>query len=109
MATGSDMINVAAIKTSVESVVESLVSRYEVHFDKERQPTEEHALNKIEIAENGPTFAKADKILKAAIKNILSSVSSFWVSCFSSPKGVNSIADLRINYNLKIFSQEIFS
>ena len=61
------IISVAAIKISVDSVVESLVSRYEVHFDKERQLTEEHALNEMEIAENGPTFAKADNILKAAM------------------------------------------
>ena len=48
-------------------MVESLVSRYEIHFDKERQLTEEHALNEMEIAENGPKFAKADRILKAAM------------------------------------------
>ena len=56
------IICIASVKISVESVVESLVSRYEIHFDKERQLKEEHALN-----ENGPKFAKADKILKAAM------------------------------------------
>ena len=38
------IIRVAAVKISIESVVESLVSRYEAHFDKSRQFTEEHAL-----------------------------------------------------------------
>ena len=61
------IICIASVKISVESVVESLVSRYEIHFDKERQLKEEHALNEMEIAENGPKFAKADKILKAAM------------------------------------------
>ena len=57
------IIGIAAIKISVESVV----SRYEIHFDKERQLTEEHALNEMEIVENGPKFANADRILKAAM------------------------------------------
>ena len=60
------MIKATAIKTSVEGVVEKLVSHYEVQFDKERQLTEEHALNEIEIAKNGLTFAKADKLLESA-------------------------------------------
>ena len=61
------IISVAAVKISVESVVESLVSRYEIHFDKERQLKEENALNEMEIAENGPHFSKSDDLLKAAM------------------------------------------
>ena len=44
----------AAVKISVESVVESLVSRYEKHFDKSRKLTEENALDEMEISANGP-------------------------------------------------------
>ena len=57
----------AAVKISVESVVESLVSRYETHFDKKRQLKEEYALEEMEIAENGPDFVHADKILVSAM------------------------------------------
>ena len=46
------LICVACIKASVESVVESLVSRYEKHFDCSRQPTEQHSLDEVIIAEN---------------------------------------------------------
>ena len=46
----------AAIKVSVESNVESLVSRYETHFDKSRQLFEEFAMEEMMIAENGPTL-----------------------------------------------------
>ena len=42
----------AAMKISMESVKESLVSWYEVHFDKTRQLTEINAFNKMKIAEN---------------------------------------------------------
>ena len=38
----------AAIKVSIESVVESLVSRFEKHFHKSRQLKEENALNEME-------------------------------------------------------------
>ena len=57
----------AVVKISVESVVESLVSRYEVHFDKTRQLMEEHALQEMEIAENGPILARADSVIESAM------------------------------------------
>ena len=63
------IITVAAVKISVESLVESLVSRYKIHFDKESQLTEEHALNEMEITENGPIFTKCDDLLKSAMNN----------------------------------------
>ena len=50
---------------SVESVVESLVSRYEHHFSSSRQPLEDHALNEMLIAENGPL--DADRILEKSM------------------------------------------
>ena len=57
----------ASIKTSVESVVESLVSRYETHFDAKRQLKEIHALDEMIIAENGPNLVHADKLLTSAM------------------------------------------
>ena len=61
-------ISVAVVKISVESVVESLVSRYEKHFPKERSGTEEsHALEEMVIAENGPLLQHADSIIEASM------------------------------------------
>ena len=60
-------ITTAAVKTSVESVVESLVSRYETHFDAKRQLKEVHALDEMIIAENGPNLVHADKLLTSAM------------------------------------------
>ena len=57
----------ACLKVSVESVVESIVSRYEKHFSSSRQPSEEHALNEMVIAENGPLLHHADTILERAM------------------------------------------
>ena len=59
--------------------MESLVSRYEVHFDKTRQLTEENALNEMEIAENGPSIFRADRLLEKAMD-------SYWKS--TTKKGV---------------------
>ena len=56
-----------AAKVSVESVVESLVSRYEGHFDSKRQVKEDYALDEMEIAENGPNLPNADMILSSAM------------------------------------------
>ena len=58
---------VACIKVSVESVIESLVSQYEKHFDSSRQPTKQYSLDKMIIAENGPLLHHADKILERAM------------------------------------------
>ena len=60
-------ISVACVKVSVESVFESIVSRYEKHFDSARQPTKDHALNEMIIAENGPLIHHADIILERAM------------------------------------------
>ena len=57
----------SAVKVSVESVVESLVSRYENHFDASRQLDEDHALEEMFIAENGPNIVHADKLLISAM------------------------------------------
>ena len=59
----------ASVKISVESVVETLVSRYEQHFDKKRSLKEEQAMHEMEIAENGPSIFRADPLLNVAMKN----------------------------------------
>ena len=43
-----------AVKYSVELSVESLISRYEVHFDKSRQLGEEKAHMEMFVSMNGP-------------------------------------------------------
>ena len=80
------IICTAAVKVSVESVVESLVSRYEVHFDSKRQLSEEHALEEMEISENGPDMANADNVLASAMHKYWSvkSKDSFWHFCHKS-------------------------
>ena len=57
----------AAVKVSVESVVKSIVSRYEDHFKPSRQPTEEHSLDEMVIAENDSYLHHADSTLYSAI------------------------------------------
>ena len=61
------LICVACVKVSVESIVESLVSRYEKHFDSSRQPTEQHSLDEMIIAENGPLLHHTNEMLERAI------------------------------------------
>ena len=61
------IICASAVKVSVESDVESLVSRYEKHFKIDRQLDEHRAEDEMEIAENGPLLVHADKILKKAM------------------------------------------
>ncbi len=56
----------AAVKISVESVVESLVS-HENHFHSSRQMEEDNALQEMSIAENGPLLHQADPILRRAM------------------------------------------
>ena len=58
------LICVACVKVSVESIVESLVSRYEKHFDSSRQPTEQHSLDELINAENGPFLHHANEMLE---------------------------------------------
>ena len=62
----------ACIKISVESVVESLVSRHENHSDTSRQMSEDHTLEEMLIAENGPLlYHAADPILRRATDKYL--------------------------------------
>ena len=58
-----------AVKYSVESSVESLISRYEVHFGPERQLEQENAHMEMYTAENGPILVQ---VLSYPILPILS-------------------------------------
>ena len=49
--------------------MESLVSRYEKHFHSSRQLTEEHALEEMEIAENGPLLQHAAPLLERTMNS----------------------------------------
>ena len=62
------LICVACIKVSVESVTESLVSRYEKHFDSSWPPTEQHSLDTMIIADSGPLLHHANELLEKAMK-----------------------------------------
>ena len=44
-----------------------MVSRYEKHFDSSRQPTEQHSLDEMIIAEKGPPLHHADEIHEKAM------------------------------------------
>ena len=57
----------AAVKVSVESDVESLLSRYEKHLKADRQMNEDNAEEEMEIAENGPLLVHADNLLNQAM------------------------------------------
>ena len=57
----------ASVKISVESVVESLVSRYEGHFNKNRHLAEKNALDEMMIAENGPSLFRSDTVVSNAM------------------------------------------
>ena len=56
-----------AVKYSVESSVETLISRYEVHFDSSRQLGEEKAHMEMFVSMNGPVLVRADPLLKRAM------------------------------------------
>ena len=56
-----------SVKLSVESVVESLVSRYVTHFHKNRGLNEKNAMDEMEISENGPSEFRAEKLLVVAM------------------------------------------
>ena len=61
------IILTACVKISVESVVETLVSRYENHFTSSRQLAEENSLDEMIISENGPALHNPDNLLDRAM------------------------------------------
>ena len=73
--TGIEMIIhsicVSAVKISVESVIESLTSKFEIHFNKFRNVNEDTAYNEMMVSVNGPSPAQCDKVVMAAMKQYL--------------------------------------
>ena len=61
------IILTACVKISVESVVETLVSRYEHHFTSSRQLDEDDSLDEMIISKNGPALHNADNLLERAM------------------------------------------
>ena len=62
---------VAAVKLSVESVLESLISVYENHYRDNRPLSEESVAEEFQIAINGPNVAHYDSV-------VLSAMSHYW-------------------------------
>ena len=65
---GIEMIIHSAVKISVELVIESLTSKFEIHFNKFRNVNEDTAYNEMMISVNGPSQAQCDKVVMAAMK-----------------------------------------
>jgi hypothetical protein len=61
------IICAASVAMSVESIVESMVSMYEIRQSKLRNTGEDHGNEEMMIAVNGPEIANADKILKKSL------------------------------------------
>ena len=60
-------LSVAALKFSVESVIESLVSQYEHRFGPKRSVCEETADQEMEVYINGPNLPNCDAVVSAAL------------------------------------------
>ena len=60
-------VSVSAVKHLCESVLESLVSKFENHFDCRRNLGEDSSAEEFEIAVNGPSLAHCDSIVKEAM------------------------------------------
>ena len=57
----------ASVKCSVESLVESMISVYENHFDQSRNLDEISASEEFIIAFNGPNLSHCDSVVGAAM------------------------------------------
>ena len=62
-----DSTLVAAIKVSVESVAESIISKYSIHNSKSRPLKDTTANNEMFISVNGPEIGEADETLIKAL------------------------------------------
>ena len=60
-------ICVGCIKLSVESVAESMISKYNIHNNELRCISEETAQLEMFVAYNGPEMGESDKILSEAL------------------------------------------
>ena len=61
-------ICVSALKMSVESVVESLTSKFEIHFNKFRNVNQDTTHNEMMISVNDPSPAHCDTVVMEAMK-----------------------------------------
>ena len=52
-----------AVQSSFESILESYVSQYEIHFDERRNLDEYTANEEFKISVNGPKLAHADMVI----------------------------------------------
>ena len=71
-------ICVSAVKMSVESVVESLTSKFEIHFNKFRNVNEDTAHNEMMISVNGPSPARCDTVVMEAMKRHFKGQHGIW-------------------------------
>ena len=69
-------ISVCAVKFSVESVLESLISVYKHHYRDDRKLNEESAAEEFQIAINGPSLARYDDVVHSAMSQYWSSKSN---------------------------------
>ena len=60
-------IYVGCIKLSVDSVAESMISKYNLHNNPLRSISEETAQDEMFISYNGPEFGESDKLLSEAL------------------------------------------
>ena len=61
-------ICVGCIKLSVESIAESMISKYNIHNNELRCISEETAHLEMFVAYNGPKIGESDKLLIEALK-----------------------------------------
>ena len=71
-------ISACCVKVSCESVLESLVSIFENHFDARRNMNEGSTTQEFMIAINGPNLAHADAVIKEAMNSYWCSKGSTW-------------------------------
>ena len=71
-------ICVMCVLQSCESVLESLVSQYENHFDIRRNVNELTANEEFNIAVNGPNLAHCDSVITEAMTKYWNSKKSHW-------------------------------
>ena len=71
-------ISVCCVKVSCESVLESLVSIFENHFDARRNMKEESTAQEFMIAVNDPNLAYADTVIEEAMNSYWQSKGSAW-------------------------------
>eukprot|EP00112_Aurelia_sp_Birch-Aquarium-sp1_P018891 Seg4584.3 transcript_id=Seg4584.3/GoldUCD/mRNA.D3Y31 product="hypothetical protein" protein_id=Seg4584.3/GoldUCD/D3Y31 len=57
----------AAVKQSCESILESMVSRYENHFSSDRNMAQDNINDEFFVAANGPSLGHCDKVVEEAM------------------------------------------